>query len=217
MVADHNLADADQALRRRPDRRARCRSTSQAVRDSRRRNRMRSVLLAQRVSVASNRRGRARRRRCLATRQQSNACRCDARQRNCRHARAKPCFPATAGHVHMAVDESRNRGRPAASTTVRPCAAAPADRAFVADPQDSAAADEQMADAERARRVEVCVANQEERHGRVAYELTPCGSGFSLTRRRLLSCADEASRSTRMCRAASASPHTCRRCRAPEI
>ena len=42
---------------------------------------------------------------------------------------------------------------------------------FVADPENPTAADEQMADTERLRRVEVRVANQDERHGRVA-----CGS-----------------------------------------
>jgi hypothetical protein len=96
----------------------------------------------------------------------------ETRERHSRHARSEARFPATAGNVNVAVDEPRNH----AATG---CVDDAGDRAqsngqierFLADPENPTAADEQMADAERLRRVEVRVANQDERHGRVA-----CGS-----------------------------------------
>jgi hypothetical protein len=41
---------------------------------------------------------------------------------------------------------------------------------FVADPEDAAATDEQVADSERLWRAKVRVANQSERHGRITYQ-----------------------------------------------
>ena len=101
-----------------------------------------------------------------------DACSREARQRHRRHASTEAGFAAAAGHVHVAIDESGNRATSGRIDDAGHCAQW--DRQverFVADPENASAADEQIADAERLRGVEVRVANQDERHGRVA-----CGS-----------------------------------------
>ncbi len=175
MVADRDFADADQ-----------CFDEDQVAPHAAGQRRRRHVIAARvAVSVQSFFAQRIERRKQLAraardvvraeqAHDRRDADRRETRERHSRHASSKARFTAAAGDVHVAVDEPRNRAAAG-------CVDDAGDRAqrngqierFLADPENPTAADEQMADAERLRCVEVRVANQDERHGRVACGLAP--------------------------------------------